>query len=109
MIVNVQHTVKNAVMVFHRNGEVQQSVITLNSGTMIKVDHVQKQADNKANLHLVNGSVILNIDRDSISFNKEVNNQHTADMSGSQNPSQPPSTVVDNMPKPKRGGCCGGR
>jgi len=113
MIVNVKHTVKNAIMVFHRQGQIEQSHITLNAGTMIKVEHVQKQEDNKANLHLINGSVILNVDRDSISFDRDANNAYTENMLAEKmkapKESQSPSSIVDNVPRPRRGGCCGGK
>jgi len=104
-------------MVFFKDGQVSQSVITLNSGMMMKVEYIQKEEDNKANIHLINGSVILNIDRDSISFDKKSNNEYLIkkesgtlnDMSTSNNSTS--NEMKDDLPPPtrnRRRGCCGG-
>jgi len=117
LIINVKNTIKNAVMVFVNNGSVSQSIITLNSGMMMKAEYIQKEENNRANIHLINGSVILNIDRDSISFDKQGNNEYIARKeSGSLNDTDSlnnstSNEMRDQLPIPtrrRRGGCCGG-
>lgn len=115
MIVNVKNTIKNIIMVFVKNGQVSQSVVTLNSGMMIKAEYLQKQEDNKANIHMINGSVLLNVDRDSISYDKEANNNYLLRKESGediQSSADSAASVQDSMPSPainrRRRGCCGG-
>ena len=110
VIVNVKNTIKNIIMVFSKNGSVSQSVITLNSGMMMKAEYIQKEEENKANIHLINGSVLLNVDRDSISYDKDANNKYIQKMnSGEMMSADTASSVQDDLPTPaiKRRGCCG--
>ncbi len=112
MIVNVTNTVKNVIMVFIKNGNISQSVVTLNSGMMMKAEYVQKQEDNKANVHLINGTVLLNIDRDSLGYDKKANNEYISRKENvGHSPVETPGAVQDPLPKPaikRRRGCCGG-
>lgn len=113
MIVNVIETVKNAIMVFTTpKGEVRQSVTTLNSGMMIKAEYVQKLPDNKGNIHVIDGSVILDVDRDSISFDKKQNNNYISSIEssgGKRKARIAPSIDSENLSPPKiRRSCCGG-
>jgi len=115
VIVNVTDTIKNAIMVFSTpNGEITQSVTTLNSGMMIKAEYVQKMPNNKGNIHVIDGSVILDVDRDHISFDKKKNNKIISNMeSGTykkENIAPSFTEINDSVPAPKKsGGCCGGR
>jgi len=111
MIVNVTDTMKNVVMVFTKDGKVKQSIVTLNSGMMMKAEYIQKEENNKGNIHLINGSVLLNVDRDSISYDKEANNAYVQNKaSGGTMSADSSSSVQDKLPSPaiKRRGCCGG-
>ena len=104
---------KGLIIVHNKGGEVSSSPISLNSGTIMTAEYVQKVEDNKANIHMIDGSVILNVNRDNISFDKKSNNDFLAliEDNGGVKPKRrvTPSIDVEVIPPPKiRRSCCGG-
>jgi len=77
----------------------------------MQAEYVQKTEDNKCNIHMKNGSVVVGVDRDALSYDKEANNKYIDDMESGKN-SEPSNyaQVSDDLPEPKikRRGCCGG-
>lgn len=113
MKVNVTDTMRGLIIVYNNGTNVVSNPISLNSGTIITAEYVQKTEDNKANIHLVDGGVIINVERDNISFDKKVNNDYVAliEDNGGVKPKRriSPSIDVEVIPPPKiRRSCCGG-
>lgn len=111
MIIDVINQLKNVLLVFTDNsGKVNQSTFHLNVGLKLKAEYVQKTEDNKCNIHMQNGSVVVGVDRDALSYDKDANNTYIEKMSSGEN--QDPTNyaqVKDDVPEPKmaRRGCCG--